>query len=70
MGKHKAHYCDFWDCGDFVVIQNAEKIQVTGNKLSQKMYHSYSGRKGNVKSVTLSTMLKKNPERVLRFAVR
>ena len=70
MGKKKAHYCDFWDCGDFVVIQNVDKIQVTGNKLSQKMYYSYSGWKGNVKSVTLATMLKKTPERVLRFAVR
>jgi large subunit ribosomal protein L13 len=70
MWKNKAHYCDFRDCGDFVLVQNAEKIKVTGNKLTQKMYHTYSGRKGNVKSMTLSTMLNKKPEKVLRFAVR
>lgn len=70
MGKNKAHYCDFRDCGDFVVVQNADKIQVTGNKLMQKMYYRYSGWKGNVKSFTLATMLKKKPQQVLRFAVR
>lgn len=70
MWKNKAHYCEFRDCGDFVLVQNAEKIKVTGNKLSQKMYHTYSGRKGNVKSMTLASMLNKKADKVLRLAVR
>lgn len=68
--KWKVEYCDFWDAWDFVVIKNVEKIKVTWNKLLQKMYFRYSGRKGNVKSTNLKDMLVKHPERVLRFAVR
>lgn len=69
-GKDKAHHCDFWDAGDFVVVYNVDKIKVTGNKLLQKIYYRYSGWKGNVKSINLQDLLKKHPERALRYAVR
>jgi large subunit ribosomal protein L13 len=42
LGKDKAYYCDFRDCGDFVVVENAEKIHVTGKKLDEKKYYNYS----------------------------
>lgn len=69
--KGKAHYADFWDAGDFVVVQNVAKMNITGNnKKEQKIYYSYSGYKGNVKSINLGNLLKKDPEKVLWFAVR
>lgn len=70
MGKGKAWYNDFWDAGDYVVIENAEKIGVTGSKLTDKNYYKYSGWKGNLKTMTLAEMLAKKPEKVLWYAVR
>ncbi len=70
LGKNEAHYCDFWDCGGFVVVENADKIAVTGKKLAQKMYYSYSGYKGNLKSRTLQVMLQKKSVDPLWYAVR
>jgi large subunit ribosomal protein L13 len=71
LGKDKAYYCDFWDCGDFVIVENIQNITVTGaNKPLQKLYYSYSGYKGNLKSITFADLLKKNPERILKEAVR
>lgn len=70
LGKDKAYYCDFRDCGDFVVVEHAEKIKVTGKKLDEKIYYSYSGYKGNLKQITLRELLKKNPSRAIFFAVR
>jgi len=71
MGKDKAYYCDFWDTWDFVIVENVDKLVVTWNsKELQKMYYSYSGYKGNVKSINFKDLMKKNPERVLWFAVR
>lgn len=70
IGKNEAHYCDFRDCGGFVVVENADKIKVTGDKLAQKMYYSYSGYKGNLKSKTLGVMLQKKSMDPLWFAVR
>ena len=70
LGKDKAYYCDFRDCGDFVVVENADKIRATGKKLEEKMYYTYSGYKGNIKSMPLKDMLKKKPHRVLELAVR
>ncbi|MEI8092255.1 MAG: 50S ribosomal protein L13 [bacterium] len=70
LGKDKAYYCDFRDCGDFVVIENAEKIKVTGKKLDEKCYYNYSGYKGNLKTITLKDLLKKNPQRALEDAIR
>ena len=70
LGKNEAHYCDFWDCGGFVVVENADKIVVTGKKMAQKMYYSYSGYKGNLKSRTLGVMMQKKSTDPLWFAIR
>lgn len=70
IGKNEAHYCDFWDCGGFVIVENIDKIVVTGDKLNQKIYYSYSGYKGNLKSKTLRELMAKKPMDPLWFAVR
>lgn len=70
-GKGKPYQCDFWDAGDFVVVENVDKLVYTGNnKALQKIYYSYSGYKGNVKSINLKDLMQKNPQKVLRLAVR
>ena len=69
-GKHKPIYTPHVDTGDCIVVINAEKIRVTGNKLSGKMYHKHTGYVGNLKSVPLGAMLAKHPERVLETAVK
>ena len=61
---------DFRDAGSFVIVENVEKIAVTGKKLTDKVYYSYSGYKGNLKSITLGELLKKNPGKALWYAVR
>ncbi len=68
-GKHKVLYTPHMDCGDMVVIINADKIRVTGRKLSQKKYHRYSGYPSGQRTVSLEEMLAKSPERVLTLAV-
>lgn len=68
--KDKAYYNDFWDAGDFIVVENIEGIHFTGNKLKDKLYYTYSGFKGNVKKMTLEVMMQKNPEKVLMLAVK
>lgn len=70
MWKDKAYYCDFWNCGDFVVVKNADKIQVTWNKLLDKIYYKHTGWKGNMKSISLRDLLKKDPTKALWFAIR
>jgi len=70
LGKDKAYYCDFWDCGDFVIVENMQNIKVTGGKELKKNYYTYSGYKGNLKTMTFTDVLKKNPERILKEAVR
>ncbi len=69
-GKHKPTFTPGADLGDHVVIVNAEKIVVTGNRLDAKMYYRHSIYPGGLKSVTLRGMLDKNPTRVLTIAVR
>ncbi len=69
-GKHKAEYTPHVDTGDYIVVVNAEKIRVTGNKMKDKMYYHHTGYIGNLKSVPLEKMLKETPERVLQFAVK
>jgi large subunit ribosomal protein L13 len=69
-GKHKPVYSPSVDVGDYVIIVNAEKIQVTGRKLDQKMYYRYSGYPGGLKELTLRNLLKKHPTRVIEHAVR
>jgi large subunit ribosomal protein L13 len=69
-GKRKPDYTPHIDTGDFVVVVNAEKIQVTGDKLNQKTYWRHSGYPGGIKSRTLAEMLDKQPKEVIRKAVR
>jgi large subunit ribosomal protein L13 len=69
-GKHKPSFTPHVDCGDYVVIVNAEKIHVTGQKMDQKKYYRHSGYPGGLKEVTLRDQLQKFPDRVLESAVR
>ena len=69
-GKHKPEYTPHVDTGDYIVVVNAEKVRVTGNKLKNKMYHHYTGYIGNLKSKSLEKMLEESPERVLQSAVK
>jgi large subunit ribosomal protein L13 len=69
-GKGKPEYTPHVDSGDFVVIVNAEKIHVTGNKLDQKLYHRHSGYPGGLRSRTLREQLERRPTEVLRKAVK
>lgn len=70
MGKHKPTYTPFLDVGDHVVIINAEKIVLTGNKLDAKKYYRYSGYPGGLRETNARRLLKEHPERVLEFAVK
>ena len=69
-GKRKPTYTPHVDTGDFVIVVNAEKIAVTGNKLSAKRYYRHSGYPGGLKSRSLSEMLERRPEEVIRKAVK
>ncbi len=69
-GKHKAEFTPHTDTGDYIVVINAEKIHVTGKKLSDKMYHRFTGYIGNLKSMTLQKVLDTHPERVIELAVK
>jgi large subunit ribosomal protein L13 len=69
-GKRKPEYTPHIDTGDFVVVVNAEKIVVTGDKLQQKRYYRHSGYPGGLKSRTLAEMLERRPEEVIRKAVK
>ncbi|MEJ2127717.1 MAG: 50S ribosomal protein L13 [Woeseiaceae bacterium] len=69
-GKHKPEYTPHVDTGDYIVVVNAEKIRVTGNKAKDKMYHHHTGYIGNLKSKSLEKMLDEHPERVLEKAVK
>ncbi len=68
-GKRNPKFAHFIDCGDFVVVINAEKVNVTGKKLEQKKYYSHSGYPGGLKVKTLKELLEKKPEEVIRKAV-
>ena len=69
-GKHKATFTPHTDTGDFVIVVNAEKVKLTGNKLSDKMYYHHSGYPGGIKSISAEKLLKRYPERVIYHAVR
>jgi len=68
-GKRKPQFANFIDCGDFVVVVNAEKVAVSGRKEDQKTYYSHSGYPGGLKEKTLKELLEKKPEEVIRRAV-
>ena len=69
-GKHKPEYTPHVDTGDFIVVINAEKVAVTGNKLTDKVYYHHTGHPGGIKSSTLEQMLEKHPTRVIEKAVK
>ena len=69
-GKHKPEYTPHVDTGDYIIVVNAEKIRVTGNKLNDKMYYNHTGYIGNMKKTNLSDLLDEHPERVIETAVK
>ena len=69
-GKRKPTYTPHVDVGDFVIVVNAERISVTGNKLQEKRYYRHSGYPGGLRSRTLGEMLDRRPEEVIRHAVK
>jgi large subunit ribosomal protein L13 len=69
MGKNKPIYTPGVDTGDFVIVLNASKITVTGNRLNDKIYYSHSGYPGGLKSISLRDQLKSHPDRVIQSAV-
>jgi large subunit ribosomal protein L13 len=69
-GKHKPTYTPHMDTGDNIVIVNAEKIKVTGNKLNDKIYYHHTGYVGHLKSISLGKQLQEHPERVLEGAIK
>jgi large subunit ribosomal protein L13 len=69
-GKHKPIFTPHMDCGDYVIVVNAEKIHVTGNRLDNKIYYRHSGYPGGLKQTPLREMLQTKPEKVIEEAVR
>jgi large subunit ribosomal protein L13 len=69
-GKRKAEYTPHVDTGDFVIVVNAARVRVTGNKRADKVYHRHTGYPGGIRSRTLGEMLERRPEEVIRKAVR
>ena len=69
-GKHKPEYTPHVDTGDYIVVVNAEKVQVTGNKAKDKIYHRHTGYPGGLKSVSFEKLIDKAPERVVQNAVK
>ncbi len=69
-GKHKPEYTPHVDTGDYIVVINAAKVRVTGNKMQDKMYHHHTGYIGNLKSISLEKLLDEAPERAIQHAVK
>lgn len=69
-GKHKAEYTPHVDTGDYIVVVNAEKVRVTGNKAKDKMYYNHSGFVGGLKSISFEKLIAKKPEQVIERAVK
>jgi len=69
-GKHKPEYTPHVDTGDYIVVINAEKVRVTGNKANDKMYHRHTGYIGGLKSMSFNKLIDKAPERVIQAAVK
>jgi len=69
-GKHKPEYTPHVDCGDYVIVLNCDKIKVTGNKASQKVYRRHTGWVGNLKEVSYGDMMQKHPDRIITHAVK
>jgi large subunit ribosomal protein L13 len=69
IGKDKPSYTPFLDCGDHIVVINAERVKLTGNKMDQKMYRHHSGWPGGLKEVSIRALMQRRPEEVIREAV-
>lgn len=69
-GKHKAEYTPHVDTGDFIIVVNAEKVRVTGNKSSGKIYYSHSEYPGGIKSISFEDLQQKHPEQIIEKAVK
>jgi len=69
-GKHKAEFTPHVDTGDYVVVVNAEKVKVTGNKTTDKMYYHHTGYPGGIKSISFDKLIDKAPERAIQSAVK
>ncbi|MBF0471559.1 MAG: 50S ribosomal protein L13 [Gammaproteobacteria bacterium] len=69
-GKHKPEYTPHMDTGDYIVVVNAEKLRVTGNKRTDKMYYHHTGYPGGIKEISFDKLLDKAPERILKAAVK
>ncbi|ASG66559.1 50S ribosomal protein L13 [Idiomarina sp. X4] len=69
-GKHKPEYTPHVDTGDYIVVVNAEKVAVTGNKAQDKMYYSHTGFPGGIKSISFEKLIAKKPEMVIQKAVK
>ena len=70
MGKHKPIYSPNLDTGDYVIVINADKVRVTGNKAKQKTYYRHSGYPGGLKSITLEKLMQTHPTRIIEHAVK
>ena len=70
IGKHKPIYAPYIDTGDYVIVLNAAKVRVTGNKAKQKVYYRHSGYPGGLKATTFEKMLNTHPTRVIEYAVK
>jgi len=70
MGKHKPQFAPYLDCGDYVVVLNASKVKITGNKARQKTYYRHSGYPGGLKAMNFEKMLQTHPDRVIENAVK
>jgi len=69
-GKHKAEYTPHVDTGDYIVVVNAEKVRVSGNKTSDKIYHRHTGYIGSLKSISFEKLQAEKPERIIELAVK
>lgn len=69
-GKHKPEFTPHMDTGDYIVVINASKVRVTGNKAEDKLYHNYSGFQGGLKTVNFNHMIEKKPAQVIERAVK
>lgn len=69
-GKHKPIFSPHVDCGDYVVVTNCEKVEMTGNKWEEKMYRRHSGYPGGLNEISAEELLERKPERILEFAVK
>ena len=69
-GKHKPEYTPHVDTGDYIIVINADKVRVTGNKESDKMYHHHTGYIGNLKATNLAKLRKEHPERIIQRSVK